>query len=258
MKKCTRCGVIQALAEFHKNRSQRDGHASACKVCLCADKAVYRAANPELIRAQQAAWRNGAPERSVKAAAKARAWREANPERFRAATEAWRKGNPEKSRKHRREAAARIYAVRRDDLLRRSAEYKRRNAAKVAAANKARRATDHSKLLSRQHSAIRRARKRASQIGKVDLVAVYERDAGRCHVCERPVPLERTHFDHVAPLARGGAHTMDNIRVACRPCNERKLHRLLTPALRDEIASEVRMLPPLVPNHRLNLIGRAA
>ncbi len=50
--------------------------------------------------------------------------------------------------------------------------------------------------------------------------AVWARDGGRCAyplasggVCGSTHRLE---FDHIEPLARGGASTIENVRVACR------------------------------------------
>jgi 5-methylcytosine-specific restriction endonuclease McrA len=32
----------------------------------------------------------------------------------------------------------------------------------------------------------------------------------------------RLQYDHIMPLARGGAHTLDNLQLACSLCNTRK------------------------------------
>lgn len=49
--------------------------------------------------------------------------------------------------------------------------------------------------------------------------AVYERDRGRCVTCGSPNDLE---YDHVLPVAKGGATSVDNLQLLCRPCNRRK------------------------------------
>ena len=48
---------------------------------------------------------------------------------------------------------------------------------------------------------------------------VFRRDGGRCVKCGRTKPLE---FDHIIPLALGGASTVDNIQVLCTDCNREK------------------------------------
>lgn len=85
-----------------------------------------------------------------------------------------------------------------------------------------------------------RAKKLGLTSGAVDYTAIYERDGGRCWICNLTVgPLKAAHFDHVIPLAKGGQHAPDNIRVACPACNRRKAGRLPTPALIAAIREEV-------------------
>lgn len=52
----------------------------------------------------------------------------------------------------------------------------------------------------------------------------------RCHWCKRPFNAKRrpTH-DHVVPLSRGGANTMENSCCACGECNAGKRDRLTNP-----------------------------
>jgi 5-methylcytosine-specific restriction endonuclease McrA len=50
-------------------------------------------------------------------------------------------------------------------------------------------------------------------------VAVWQRDGGRCAECASNKALE---FDHIIPLAMGGANTMRNLQLLCADCNRRK------------------------------------
>ena len=79
--------------------------------------------------------------------------------------------------------------------------------------------------LDRTHQ--RRARIRGSVYVKVSRAEIFERDAHQCYLCGRGVPPGFETIDHVVPLARGGAHVPDNLRLACRSCNSRKGTRLL-------------------------------
>ena len=49
--------------------------------------------------------------------------------------------------------------------------------------------------------------------------AVFERDGGRCVECGSHFDLQ---YDHVIPLARGGASTPENLQILCAPCNGSK------------------------------------
>ena len=77
--------------------------------------------------------------------------------------------------------------------------------------------------------ALRRAR---SEID-ADIVNRYEvlcRDKWTCQICGVPTPRElrgtyegnAPEVDHIIPLAKGGAHKLNNLQCACRRCNLQK------------------------------------
>lgn len=49
--------------------------------------------------------------------------------------------------------------------------------------------------------------------------AVFERDGGRCVECGGSFDLQ---YDHILPVAYGGATTMQNLQVLCAECNRHK------------------------------------
>ena len=49
--------------------------------------------------------------------------------------------------------------------------------------------------------------------------AVFERDGGRCVDCGERFDLQ---YDHVIPIALGGASTAANLQLLCGDCNRRK------------------------------------
>lgn len=48
---------------------------------------------------------------------------------------------------------------------------------------------------------------------------VFRRDGGRCAACGADELLQ---FDHVIPVALGGASTLQNLQLLCAPCNRDK------------------------------------
>jgi 5-methylcytosine-specific restriction endonuclease McrA len=71
------------------------------------------------------------------------------------------------------------------------------------------------------------ARQRGAAVAPVSYERVLRRDGYVCHLCHDAVASEEVSFDHVMPLARGGSHTEDNIKVAHTVCNLRKGTRTL-------------------------------
>ncbi len=53
--------------------------------------------------------------------------------------------------------------------------------------------------------------------------AVYLRDGGRCVDCGSDVSLE---YDHIIPVSKGGAATVNNVQLLCSDCNRRKSGRI--------------------------------
>lgn len=57
--------------------------------------------------------------------------------------------------------------------------------------------------------------------------AIYHRDQGECRSCRKAVdrivsPVERERFDHIVPLAKGGANDISNMQLLCQGCNSAK------------------------------------
>lgn len=130
------------------------------------------------------------------------AWQKDNPERKLELTRQWYA----KHREAARERARSYYAEHMEERK----EYNRRWAREnlEAMQEKGRR---------------RRARKAGADVGDVPADVrdiLYERQEGRCVYCGLPLSEgDGIHLDHVVPLAQGGAHSMENLVLACAPCN---------------------------------------
>ena len=138
-----------------------------------------------------------------------RAWAKRNPEAVRASKQRWNRKSGDYFKAYNAEHRERITELDR--------AWKAANPAKVRSAKK--RHYEANRLQWRGYNAIRRARTRGPS---VDYEAILERDGYLCHLCGGLVAPADVEFDHVVPLARGGEHTAENIRVTHGVCNRVK------------------------------------
>jgi 5-methylcytosine-specific restriction endonuclease McrA len=76
--------------------------------------------------------------------------------------------------------------------------------------------------LERAHAAVRQEvapTRRRQPIPRETRLAVWERDGGRCVECGSDFDLQ---YDHVIPLAMGGASSAQNLQLLCAGCNRGK------------------------------------
>ena len=68
-----------------------------------------------------------------------------------------------------------------------------------------------------------RALKRAATINlqgiREFMSSVRSKPTAFCYYCKAKVPSETVHFDHIVALSIGGAHSVENLCVACSHCN---------------------------------------
>lgn len=88
----------------------------------------------------------------------------------------------------------------------------------------------------------RRQRIVENTLENVSLEELYKRDAGACHICGGQCRYDDytvvgdvfiagnyyPSIDHIIPLAKGGEHSYDNVRLAHRICNARRGTKELT------------------------------
>lgn len=195
-KACTKCGEVKPLEAFYARKTARDGRHSACKGCYCAARRAQYKANPDGVREKVRAWEKANRE---KVRAMKRAWYKANLDREREKVRAWREGNREKAR-----ASVRAWAQAHPEENR--AAIRAWKAANLDAV--------------RDVQARRRARKRnAPVVERIYRSRVWERDAGRCHICGKKADPNNWHLEHIIPLALGGEHSYRNVAVSHPACN---------------------------------------
>lgn len=84
------------------------------------------------------------------------------------------------------------------------------------------------RLYARTSQARRKAQKLKTETEPItadDVKSMLKAQRGRCWWCGTKVG-EAFDVDHVIPLSKGGPHTLDNLVIACQPCNRRKHARM--------------------------------
>lgn len=90
----------------------------------------------------------------------------------------------------------------------------------------------------------RRAKLRNALVdGNITLADVFRNDMGMCYICGKPCLWDDyvedagtiicgpcyPSIDHVVPLSKGGKHSWENVRLACRKCNSEKSDHIPPP-----------------------------
>jgi 5-methylcytosine-specific restriction endonuclease McrA len=77
------------------------------------------------------------------------------------------------------------------------------------------------RTLERAHAALagEALQPRREPIPRAVRLAVFERDGGRCVECGSAFEIQ---YDHVIPVALGGAATVENLQILCATCNRAK------------------------------------
>jgi 5-methylcytosine-specific restriction endonuclease McrA len=131
-----------------------------------------------------------------------REWRKKNPGKSRAAGAAWARANAAKVKSDKRK----YFETHREQNAQSRRAWKKRNPQQVKADNAAR------------NNRIRRV---GGKITAEEVLALYERQRGRCAACNKRVKL-KYHLDHIMPLALGGMHEIGNAQILCPRCNVTK------------------------------------
>lgn len=175
--------------------------------------AALRIRDKEKLAERQRVWRESNPERLREIRA---AWQKRNPEKVKANGDHWRKENPDRVKDIQARAHAKLRAC--PDYTERRRRWRANR--KDSPLFKAERRRGH---------ILRKARLRNAKCeGVVDLTAIQERCQGHCGICGHLID-GAFHYDHIIPIAKGGAHSTENLQMAHPLCNVRKKDKISTP-----------------------------
>lgn len=201
VKECRKCAEVKPVAAFIIVNTIGTLH-TTCRICHAAEQREQYWASPELQRER------------------VKEWSERHPAQVKARKKRWVASN----RKKVNASDLRHYYRHRDTILALA-----RTPEKSTHKKAWRRAWAKANRKNTEYRDRRRAReKNAPRIEAVDRLAVVQRDKSTCYLCLRLLNSDQIALDHVIPLSRGGSHTADNLRVACRSCNSRKGTKLLS------------------------------
>ena len=146
----------------------------------------------------------------------------------------WAKENIDRSREIKRLSRVRCYKGSSEKDKERAAEWYLKNKERRAESNKrwstrnpekasvnAKRWRDKNPDKRHEWNQIRRARKTAAFIERVNRKRVFNEASGICSICSRPIN-GLFEIDHTMPLSKGGKHSYSNCRPAHPSCNHRK------------------------------------
>jgi 5-methylcytosine-specific restriction endonuclease McrA len=51
----------------------------------------------------------------------------------------------------------------------------------------------------------------------------------QCWWCRHQLPAKSLTLDHIKPISKGGSSSLENLRLACRPCNQSRGNSLYPP-----------------------------
>lgn len=148
-------------------------------------------------------------------------WRDKNPEKQKAIKQKSYWSNPERARENSRRA----YRKNPQYGIRYAVEWNRKNKKLSSEYRKRYFKKNPEKLRFRWRNRSHRKRSNGNykRFTIKDWDAIKKRFNHRCCYCGRDEKLTQ---DHIIPLAKGGAHSPENIAPACRDCNSRKQDNL--------------------------------
>lgn len=167
-----------------------------------------------------------------------------NKERIKGYRKNWEANNLEAARAKRNRKSKKYYARKKDRLTAYKKAYYLKHRERLLQKSKDHHAANRERRNSyikrwqkanpekvHYHGNKRRALELAAQGNLITIQAyvrsVKSRRTAVCYYCGTRFASSKVHFDHIVPLAKGGAHSAENLCVSCPPCNRRKHTKLL-------------------------------
>jgi hypothetical protein len=119
-KKCSKCGEVKPVSEFHKNKREKDGYCVWCKECVSKYQKAYRENNAEKIKKWQKEYYEKNAEKLKENSVN---WNKNNIDKHKARSKRWTKNNP----KRRKELTKKYRENHRKELREKNKKYRKDN-----------------------------------------------------------------------------------------------------------------------------------
>lgn len=192
MKKCYSCKEFKSEDKFHRNKIRKDGLEQTCKKCILARTKDYYQRNKEKVIKRTGTWSKANKDKANLAC---RRWRANHPERAKLAVLHWINEHPEENK-----------AIHKHWVQ------------------------EHPEKVKEQNGRARARRKGSSDntLTANEWEAILKFHKNRCAYCGITEKQAKKKYgtglaqDHIMPVSKGGAYSVQNIVPACKPCNSRK------------------------------------
>lgn len=205
-KQCSTCpnSYIATPDFFSRDRTKSDGLRTTCKLCEKARKEAYQQTHKEEIRKRSMLYR--ADHREECAAYK----------RQHQQGEQYKQYQRQYYLEHKEqlnEQGRQYYLEHQEEARERQRKYLR---------------SEQGRAVGRAHKHKRKAQKKAVEgsYTSQQLQEQLQRQRSRCYYCKVKLG-DLYHVDHIVPLSKDGTNNIDNIVLACPPCNLHKSAKLL-------------------------------
>lgn len=185
---CTKCKEWRPVTRYIKRLLSRDGYDSICNECRNTASRAWRAKNKDRVQELNREFYEANREERLNYH---RQYRQANKGRFRQLMDKFRQENPDYHRNYMRQWA-------------------QEHPDKIRAKDNARRIFKMGKPAS---------------FTEAEWQALKAQYNYTCLRCGRQEPEIKLTVDHIIPVSKGGAGTIDNIQPLCKPCNTAKHDR---------------------------------